>query len=101
MSAQKAPTPIPVVGKHRSGTTGLANHLCEHSAIEGVQHEAHGGIHESGYYSHVSRRYSPLHRRVHFREFVEVLSASDYFRLAGIDKSFMLSLSETSPSDVP
>jgi hypothetical protein len=81
-----------VIGKHRSGTTGLANHLCEHSDIAGVQHEEHWGIHESGYFVYVAGRYGPLGSWSNFREFVEVMSASDYFRLSGIEKEYMLSL---------
>jgi hypothetical protein len=86
------PKPIFVVGKHRSGTTGLANHLCEHPEIAGVQHQKHWGIHESGYFAYVVDRYGPLTHWPNYREFVEVMSASDYFRLAGVEKEYMLSL---------
>lgn len=89
-------TPIFVLGKHRSGTTGLANHLSEHSDIAGIQHEQHWGIHESGYFTYISGRYGSLAHWPNYREFVEVMSASDYFRLAGIEKEYMLSLWPTS-----
>jgi len=97
MQRQRA-RPIFVIGKQRSGTTGLANHLCEHPSIAGVQHEAHWGIHESGYYPYVVDRYGPLDRWPNFREFVAVMSASDYFRLTGVGPEFMLSLYPTSYS---
>lgn len=84
--------PIFVIGKHRSGTTGLANHLCEHSNIAGVQHRQHWGIHESGYFRCVADRYGSLNTWSNFRAFVEVMSASDYFRIAGVSKDYMLSL---------
>jgi hypothetical protein len=87
-------TPIFVFGKHRSGTTGLANHLCEHPAIAGVQYKQHfnWGYHESGYFTYVAGRYGPLSYWPNYREFVEVICASDYFRLIGIEKEYMLSL---------
>ena len=88
----ETPKSIFVIGKHRSGTTGLANHLCEHPEIAGVQHQKHWGIHESGYFAYVVDRYGPLTHWPNYREFVEVMSASDYFRLAGIEKEYMLSL---------
>jgi len=88
----KKPTPVFVVGKHRSGTTGLANHLCRHPEVACVQHQQHWGVHESGYFAYVEGRYGPLSHRSNYREFVEVMSASDYFRLAGIEKDYMLSL---------
>lgn len=99
MSASKVPTPIFVLGKHRSGTTGLANHLCEHPAIAGVQHESHFGIKESGYFEYVAGRYGPLSYWPNYRAFVEVMSASDYFRLTGIEKEYMLALWPTTYSD--
>jgi hypothetical protein len=86
------PGSIFVLGKHRSGTTGLANHLCEHPNIAGVQHEQHWGIHESGFFTYVEGRYGTLSHWPTYREFVEVMSASDYFRLTEIGKEYMLSL---------
>jgi len=95
----KRPTPVFVVGKHRSGTTGLANQLCQNTSIAGVQHEKHWGIHESGYFTYLAGRYGPLDSWTNFREFVEVMSASDYFRLTGLSKKFALSLFPTTYSD--
>lgn len=85
-------TPIFVLGKHRSGTTWLANQLCQHSSIVGVQHEAHHGIHESAYFSTICNRYGDVANRSNFIELVEVLGASDYFRLAGVSKEYLYSL---------
>jgi hypothetical protein len=91
--------PIFIIGKHRSGTTGLANHLCEHPDIAGVQHKQHWGIHESGYFTYVAGRYGSLNTWPNFREFVGVMSESDYFRIAGISKEYMLSLWPTTYAD--
>jgi hypothetical protein len=94
------PTPIFVLGKHRSGTTWVANQLCEHSLIAGVQHEEHFGIHESAYFSRIYNRYGDLGNRSNFVEFVEATGASDYFRLAGATKEFLYSLWPTTYEDL-
>jgi hypothetical protein len=90
------PTPIFVLGKHRSGTTWLANLLCQHPQIAGVQHARHHGIHESAFFSHVYGRYGDLAVWSRYAEFVEVVAASDYFRLAGATREFLYSLWPTS-----
>lgn len=90
------PTPIFVLGKHRSGTTWLANLLCQHPQIAGVQHARHHGIHESAFFSHVYGRYGDLTVWSRYAEFVEVVAASDYFRLAGATREFLYSLWPTS-----
>jgi len=84
--------PVFVVGRNRSGTTWLANQLCEHPDIVGVQHERHHGIHESAYFRMIDGRYGDLSERINYAEFVEVMEASDFFRLAGADKDFLYSL---------
>lgn len=94
------PTPIFVLGKHRSGTTWLANLLCQHSQIAGITHEKHFGIHESAYFSCVYGRYGNLDEKSNFVEFVEVISASDYFRLAGANKKYLYSLWPTTYEDL-
>jgi hypothetical protein len=57
-----------------------------------VQHPLHYGIHESAYFSYVDGRYGSLDNATNYVEFVEVMAASDYFRLAGADKDFLYSL---------
>ena len=94
------PTPLFVLGKHRSGTTWLANQLYQHPLIAGVAHERHEGIHESAYFSSVYNRYGDLTERNNFMEFVEVISACDYFKLAGATKDFLYSLWPTTYEDV-
>ncbi len=84
--------PVFVAGRNRSGTTWLANQLCAHPQIVGVQHERHHGIHESAYFTRIVGRYGRLSKRINFAEFVEVVSASDFFRLAGADAEFLYSL---------
>lgn len=86
------PAPIFVVGKHRSGTTWLANQLCEHPLIAGVRHEHHDGIHESAYFSRIYRRYGDLTYKPNFVEFVEATFMSDIFQLLGADKDELYAL---------
>jgi len=99
MEVGSSPIPIFVIGKHRSGTTGLANHICQHTNIAGVQHREHWGIHESGYFTYLAGRYGSLESWPNFREFVEIFTASDYFTLTDLNKNFVLSLFPTSYSD--
>lgn len=86
------PCPVFILGKHRSGTTWLANQLAEHSRIAGIRHARHHGIHESVFFSQVYGRYGDLAVRSNFVEFVEVMAASDYFRLAGATRDDLHSL---------
>jgi len=93
-------TPVFVLGRNRSGTTWLANQLCEHPQIVGCQHERHYGIDESAYFGLIDERYGDLSNRVNYVEFVEVWGASDYCRLAGATKEFLYSLWPTTYEDV-
>jgi hypothetical protein len=92
MMAGLVPKPLFVLGKHRSGTTWLANQLCQHSKIAGVRHARHYGIHESAYFSVVEGRYGDLREWSNYVEFAEAMAASDYFRLAGADARFIYEL---------
>ena len=92
--------PVFVLGKHRSGTTWLANQLCAHADVAGVQHDRHFGIHESAYFERVSGRFGDLDVGTNYVEFVRVLGASDYFRLAGATEDFLYSLWPTTYEDV-
>lgn len=84
--------PVFVVGRPRSGTTWLANQIAEHPSVAAVKHERHYGMHESAFFTHVVGRYGDFGVRVNYVEFVEVMAASDYFRLAGASKEFLYSL---------
>lgn len=83
------PTPIFIIGNHRSGTTWLANILCANAGISGIQSEKHYGIHESIFFSNFDGRYGNLENYNNFIEFAEVFSATDYFQLTGLDKEFI------------
>ncbi|MFX1279860.1 MAG: sulfotransferase [Promethearchaeota archaeon] len=77
-----------VIGIQRSGTTWLANLLCNHSKIVGVQREPFG-ILESAYFSHVDNFFGNLRRNHNFIQFVETYASSDYFRATGLDKDLL------------
>lgn len=94
------PVPVFVVGKHRSGTTWLANQLCEHPLIAGVRHEHHDGIHESAYFSRIYRRYGDLSYKPNFVEFIEATFVSDMFQLLGADKDELYALWPTTYENV-
>jgi hypothetical protein len=89
---QRTIEPLFVLGKQRSGTTWLANQLCEHPLVAGVRHEDHRGIHASHYLSTVRYRYGDLKNKANFIEFVEVMSASSTFRFMDVNKDFLYSL---------
>ncbi|MCS3755668.1 sulfotransferase family protein [Salinibacter ruber] len=94
------PTPLFVVGKHRSGTTWLSNLLLDHPQIAGIQHEAHRGIHESAFFSHVEGRYGDLSVFSNYVEFASVVSRSDYFRLAGVSFDELMKLYPSTYAEV-
>lgn len=93
-------TPIFILGVQRSGTTWLANMLSAHSQIVSVQHPQHFGVHESGYFVHIEQRFGDLRHKTNFVEFVEVMSASDYFALAGADRDYLYSLYPASYAEI-
>ena len=82
-------TPVFVLGLQRSGTTWLANLLCQHGSCFGVQSRDHGGIHESVFFSHFSRSYGDLRVEPNFRRFVRDFTQSDYFLLTGLSPSWL------------
>ncbi|MCJ7571068.1 MAG: sulfotransferase [Candidatus Thermoplasmatota archaeon] len=77
-----------VLGVHRSGTKWLANILCSHSRIAGIQAERHYGIHESAFFCIVKDRFGDLQDDDNFIEFIETFSSSDYFILSNLDKTY-------------
>lgn len=85
----KPATPIFVLGLERSGTTWVANMLCGHPDVAGVQAEDHYGVHESIFFSHFARAYGDLADEGNFRRFTADFVASDYFLLTGIEEAWL------------
>lgn len=80
--------PIFVLGLQRSGTTWLANLLCQHESCVGIQSRDHEGIHESVFFSHFSRSYGDLKVESNFRRFARDFAKSDYFLLSKLPASW-------------
>ena len=78
--------PIFIVGTNRSGTTWLANILCNHSNIACIQAEEHFGILETGFFSNLPEYFGDIRDDDNFIVFVEAFSKSDYFVHTGLDK---------------
>lgn len=78
-----------VVGRHRSGTTWLANMLCEHRLIAGIQAERHYGIHESAFFSNVRYYFGDITDVNDYIAFASLFSNSDYFKLSGVKKQYL------------
>lgn len=91
--------PIFILGVHRSGTTWVANILCAHSKIAGIQAERHFGIHESAFFCIVKDRYGDIKKDEYYIEFLENFSNSDYFILSGLDKNYFYKNRATSYDD--
>ena len=81
--------PVFIVGIERSGTTWLANILCQHSNITGIQAKRHYGIHESVFFSNIEEKFGNLSDDNNFIQLVEILSSSDYFILSGLNKDIL------------
>ncbi len=80
-------TPTFVVGAQRTGTTWLANILCNHSQVTGIQGGIkQEGIHESAFFSHLAGKYGDLKNPNNLLQFIEIFANSDYFIQSGLDK---------------
>jgi Sulfotransferase family len=86
---EEQPRPVFVLGLQRSGTTWIANLLCEHPEVAGVQAAEHRGIHESIFFSHFARAYGDLTDDDAFGRFARHLTSSDYYLLAGLPEHWL------------
>jgi Sulfotransferase family len=93
------PRPVFVLGLQRSGTTWIANLLCEHPKIAGVQAAEHRGIHESIFFSHFARAYGDLRDDDAFGRFARHLTSSDYYLLTELPEDWLERQRPTSYAD--
>ena len=84
--------PIFVFDTQRSGTSWLANQLSQHPLIASVTvpvnnpYNLNPGIYESCFFSYLYGRYGDISHKPSYIEFWEVLSATDYFQIIGVEK---------------
>jgi Sulfotransferase family len=77
------PTPLFVLGRHRSGTTWLANALASLPEVYAPEHVAPRRIHESAFFSHLVRHCNHGRCESDLREIKRLFEASRYFALTG------------------
>ena len=86
------PQPIFIVGRARSGTTGLANRLAEHPAVASVHGDipgSDGGIAESAFFSHFYNKFGDLNKYSNLAELVESFAPGTFFEVAGLEKELL------------
>jgi len=78
--------PIFLIGRHRSGTTWLANLLCCNPSIFSPQHVEHKGVHESAFFACLVRYCNWGKRSSDLWAIKCIFEASDFYRLLGLPK---------------
>lgn len=73
-----------VLGLQRSGTTWVANMLHGSGSVAAVAAEDHRGVHESLFFSHFARAFTPLSNRDTCAAFRAAFVSSDYWLLGGL-----------------
>jgi hypothetical protein len=79
-----AATPIFILGRHRSGTTWISNILASLPEIYAPSHEAHWGVHESAFFSHLLRYCNHGRTDSDLRAVKYLFESSDFFALTGL-----------------
>ncbi len=94
-----ASAPLFILGAHRSGTTWLANALCNHPQIFGIQAPEYGGIVESWYFSHLDGRFGRLEQRERYLTFLDTFRRTPFFRASGVPLAQLKDLAPTGYND--
>jgi hypothetical protein len=81
--------PIFIVGKNRSGTKWLSNILLNHPNISGIQSDYHRGILETNLFNNMPKNFGNLKDNDNFIGFVECFSATDFFKISGLEKKML------------
>jgi hypothetical protein len=76
--------PIFVLGRHRSGTTWVSNVLAAFPDVYAPVHEAHHGIHESAFFSHLVPYCHEGRTSTDLLAIKHLFERSDYFLLTGL-----------------
>ena len=77
--------PLFILGRHRSGTTWLANILASLPEIHAITHERHQGVHESAYYSHLVPHCGHGRSGADRQEIKRLFEQSDFYALSGLE----------------
>lgn len=91
--------PLFVVGAHRSGTTWVANALCNHSRIYGVQSPEYGGIVESWFFSHLDGRFGTLGHTDNYRNFLETFQRTPFYQASEVESDELYRLQPANYGD--
>lgn len=84
--------PLFVIGVHRSGTTWVANTLCNHSQIFGLQSDQHYGIKESWFFSHLDGRYGDIGIQSNYDNFINSFQRTYFFKISDVDFDELISI---------
>lgn len=76
--------PLFILGRHRSGTTWLANIFASLPEIHAITHERHQGVHESAYFSHLVPHCGHGRTDADRSKIKQLFEQSDFFALSGL-----------------
>ena len=79
-----AATPIFILGRHRSGTTWMSNILESLPEVYVPADAVHGGVHESGFFSHLVPHCGHGRTPEDLRSIQRHFEGSDFFALSGL-----------------
>ncbi len=91
--------PLFILGAHRSGTTWVANALCNHSQIFGVQSAAYGGIKESWFFSHLDGRFGDITGKQGYARLIDAFQCTAFFQVSGVPQEFFQTIQPESYAD--
>ena len=77
------PTPLFILGRHRSGTTWLANALATLPEVYAPEHASPRKTHESAFFSHLVRHCNHGRTESDLREIKRLFEHSRFFALTG------------------
>lgn len=78
--------PIFILGRHRSGTTWLANILASLPEVYTLSQERHRGVHESAYFSHLVPYCGHGRTESDLRAVKRLFEGSDFFAMTRLDR---------------
>jgi LPS sulfotransferase NodH len=80
------PIPLFILGRHRSGTTWLANALASLPEVYAPEHASPRTIHESAFFSHLVRHCNQGRTDADLREIKRLFEGSQFYALTRLDR---------------